>query len=50
MFSFETPLDTTVTFPSEDDADTFFTPDKVVNAAVIFLSQPPQFIPETLNS
>ena len=50
IFSFDTPFDTTVTLPSEEDAETFFTPDIDVSAAVIFLSQPPQSIPETLNS
>ena len=50
IFSFDTPYDTTVTLPSEEDAETFFTPDIDVSAAVIFLSQPPQSIPETVNS
>ena len=48
--SFETPLETTVTVPLEALAVTFLTPEIDVSAFVIFLSHPPQSIPETLNS
>ena len=48
--SFETPLETTVTVPLEALAVTFLTPEIDVIAFVIFLSHPPQSIPETVNS